>query len=595
MDIWTRIDRLFGVEAEAGSQAAIRARIAFSFSVLLVLVSWTNALILAVTGDGRAGMAELGVVSGLLILGSGVAGILRRSPQITMALVAVIAVGVFAASAVGNRGMFPPSTIYLPGVVFGFYNFWGPRSLAWTLPLLGLYIAAVVWLAGGTLSPISYPLYASALALAFCTLWLIFLSAIFRSANHENARVLAQRNAELEHALQAAQSASKARTGFLASMGHELRTPLNGILGMSDILHRDTRLPPDATHKIAMISESGRNLVEVLNEVLDFSKIEADRLELEHVEFDLADLVKRSIAPWRVLAREKGYDVKLEMDLPAGSHIIGDPLRVRQILTNLASNAVKFTTSGEVRIEVRQLSAGEAGRCVTVIEVADTGSGVAADKLDTIFDPFVQEEASTARRHGGSGLGLAICKRLAEAMGGEISVSSTPGKGTCFSVALPLPIAGEAAPSEDTGALPHITLVAPASVLIVDDVQTNRLVMEAMLDMVTRGRSLRIVLASSGREAVNLAARERFDAAFIDIQMPDLDGLTAMRCMREYTTCRDTAFVAVSAMTSAANERHFLDSGFDAFLPKPLDPRRLRDALSQCLDPMTTQHHANQP
>jgi two-component system, sensor histidine kinase len=594
MEIWTRIDSLFGVETEGGSQAAIRARIAFSFSVLLVLVSWINALILVIAGDGRAGMAELGLVAGFLSLGCAIAGVITRKPTVTMVLVAGVTVGVFAAATAGNQGVFPPATIYLPGIVFGFYNFWGPRCLFWVLPLLGLFIATVLWFAGPP-APVSYPLHASALALAFCSLWLMFLSAVFRSANRESAKVLAQRNAELEHALQAAQAASEARTGFLASMGHELRTPLNGILGMSDILHRDTRLPPDATHKIAMISESGRNLIEVLNEVLDFSKIEADRLDLEQVEFDLPDLVKRSIAPWRVLAREKGYDVKLEMDLPAGSHVIGDPLRVRQILTNLASNAVKFTTSGEVRVEVRQLPAGEAGRAVTVIEVADTGSGVAADKLDSIFDPFVQEEASTARRHGGSGLGLAICKRLAQAMNGEISVSSTPGKGTRFSVALPLPVAGEVAPSADTGDLPHITLVAPASVLIVDDVQTNRLVMEAMLDLVTRGRSLRIALAASGREAVNLAARERFDAAFIDIQMPDLDGLTTMRCMREYTTCRDTAFVAVSAMTSAANERHFLDSGFDAFLPKPLDPRRLRDALSQCLDPMTTLPHANQP
>jgi signal transduction histidine kinase/CheY-like chemotaxis protein len=378
------------------------------------------------------------------------------------------------------------------------------------------------------------------------------------------ARALARRGE------QAADAANAAKSAFLATMSHEIRTPLNGVLGMAQAMQAD-ELSDVQRARIAVVRESGETLLAILNDILDLSKIEAGRLTLETTEFDMGELARGAHAVFSAIAEERGLAFSLEIDEAALGTYEGDPTRVRQILHNLASNALKFTAAGEVSISLRALEAG------VRVQVCDTGEGIAPEALDRLFDKFVQADASTTRRFGGTGLGLAICRELTQMMGGAIGAESLPGKGSTFTVDLPLIRLGDArqaiaAPSaQPRQAAPEL---AALRVLAAEDNATNQLVLKTLLAQV----GVEPTLVENGQLAVEAWESGAFDLILMDMQMPVMDGLTATRRIREGETLQGrspTLIVALSANVLTHQVEAYREAGMDAHLAKPIEVGRL--------------------
>ena len=401
--------------------------------------------------------------------------------------------------------------------------------------------------------------------------------------------------AELVEARDAAEAANVAKSQFLANMSHEIRTPLNGVLAMAQILARGP-LEPAQSEQVEVIHRSGETLLGLLNDILDVSKIEAGRLELEVAPFDIEELANSTLAGFAAVAAGKGLQLKLEFAPEAGGVRLGDAARLRQILSNFISNALKFTAAGEVRVIVSGLDArGDEG---VRLDVSDTGIGVEPDKLSMLFQKFTQLDASTTRRFGGTGLGLAICRELAEAMGGEVRVSSEIDKGSIFSVLLPLT---RVAASQGAGAVealapapPTVEARAPQAldpqdiggavaqpsalrVLAAEDNPTNQLVLTTIMQIF----GVDLTLADDGVEAVDAWRTGAHDLILMDIQMPNLDGVAAARRIRaeEAATGRPrTPILALSANALTHQVEAYLaafplsGTGARARRPRPLRP-----------------------
>ncbi|MHA6288603.1 ATP-binding protein [Maricaulis sp. CAU 1757] len=583
MDIWARIDAVTDADPVRDFNHAMRGRVAFSYAFLLTIMPLTNAALLYWSGEGRPGMMWVGLIAGLLAMVCGLAGILTRNASVTMVLILIFSVLVYAASIWGNRGGIPPSAVYLPGVVLGFYHFWGPRSLLFVLPLLGVFFAGVFYLYHAAPEPVLYPVTAFAYAVGFACLWLIGLGSMYRAAARDANQALARAYDDLQTALHAAGRANRAKSEFLANMGHEIRTPLNAILGMTSVLSREGDLNPTQAERLGLVEDAGGTLLELLNEVLDLSKIEAGAMHVEARPFDLPALVQSASATWQEQAVAKGLAFTVRIEPLLSPRLLGDTLRLRQVLGNLLSNAVKFTAHGSIRVEVSQ-RAGDSEAPLTVIEVIDTGPGIAEDKQVSVFEPFSQADTSTTRNYGGTGLGLAICNRLVELMQGELNVYSRPGHGCRFEILLPL------APAlSPPGAQPHVQaddgtrlLSAggePVHILIVDDVATNRVVLSAMLHQAFGPRPHEIVSAASGPEAVDACRERAFALVLMDIQMPGMDGITATRLIRSTAPVDGTRFIAVTALSDADTDASDISGQFDAVLAKPVVHADLLDVL----------------
>ncbi|QFT83991.1 Sensory/regulatory protein RpfC [Halomonas sp. THAF12] len=366
---------------------------------------------------------------------------------------------------------------------------------------------------------------------------------------------------ELEATARRAESASQAKSEFLATVSHEIRTPLNGVIGMSDLLVEQP-LPERARHYADTIHESAGRLMELINDILDFSKIEAGRLELEHRALALSELVEGAVSLFRPHAEARGLRLECGLDTTLPAHVISDAGRLRQVLLNLLSNAVKFTDSGAVRVEATRDDEGR-----LCFAVSDTGCGITAEQQARLFEPFRQGDPGTARRFGGSGLGLAISKRLVEALGGEIGIDSRPGEGSrCW---FRVPLIEAAAPSvEPAAAWPMDTAsLCEARLLVVEDNPVNQQVAMAMLTKL----GCRASLASSGAEALASIDRERFDLVFMDVQMPDMDGLEVTRRIRSRGGwLADMPIVAMTAGGPLGDQARCLAAGMNGYLAKPL-------------------------
>jgi signal transduction histidine kinase/CheY-like chemotaxis protein len=384
-----------------------------------------------------------------------------------------------------------------------------------------------------------------------------------------------------------AEAGSRAKSEFLANMSHEIRTPLNGLLTMAEVMERDP-LPPEQRQRLGVVRQSGRDLLRLLNDILDFSKIEAGKLELEDIPFEVEKVLEASLAGFAATAEAKGLSLKLELAAEAHGVRRGDPARVRQVVANFVSNALKFTSQGGVTLRVSGL--GEGGREGLQIAVEDTGVGIAPDKMRLLFRKFSQVDASTTRRFGGTGLGLAICQELAALMGGRVWVESVEGRGSTFFATLAAPVAGEAVAAEPatTAELPELPEMTerPLRLLAAEDNPTNRLVLSTIMQVF----GFELVLAENGVQAVEAWRAESFDAILMDVQMPEMDGVQATRAIRalELQSGRArTPIIALSANAFAHQISEYLAAGMDAHVAKPIELA----ALQAALDVVLQDHH----
>ena len=389
--------------------------------------------------------------------------------------------------------------------------------------------------------------------------------------------------AEAERLRRAAEAANTAKTNFLAVITHEIRTPMNAVVSAVNLLRR-TRLDEEQKSHLQMLNEASNVLLSLLNDVLDLSKIEAGKMTFETAPVELAGMMTHLQTLFWPQAQQKTLTLRTQVDTNVAPEVLSDPLRLRQILFNLVSNAVKFTDHGTVRIRVRTRMDADDARLI--ISVEDEGPGIAEEDLERIFLSFEQGEVATTRRYGGSGMGLAISRRLARLMGGDITVRSIEGKGSSFSLNLPYRparvqpenLTAETAPDAvETDIATDAIKSPPVHVLIVDDHEVNRRIVTMFIEPLGWGWTM----AENGAEAVELCQSQTFDVILMDMQMPVMDGLTATRTLRaERGPNQATPIVALSANAMDHHRKAWADIGVEDFLAKPIDPESLITTLA---------------
>lgn len=380
------------------------------------------------------------------------------------------------------------------------------------------------------------------------------------------ARELVAARRELEAQTLAANAANQAKSAFLAMMSHELRTPMNGVLGMAHALERTELSPRQADH-VATLLRSGSGLMTILNDILDLAKIEAGRFDVENRPFDLPHAVNRSVELWAPAALEKGLALTWEISPQVHPWVSGDDARLRQVLQNLLSNALKFTSRGAVHLTVEPIGSDEIAFTVT-----DTGPGIEPATQARLFQGFTQADTSIARRFGGTGLGLAISRNLARLMGGEITLKSQLGEGSSFRLVLPLPEA--TFQPELSPATPALAGEALVRALVVDDNRTNQEVARALLEAL----GLTVETAASGQEGLTALESGGFDVVFMDIHMPGMSGIETLAAIR--ASGQETLpVVALTADAMTGERERLLALGFNDYLSKPIEPAALVRAL----------------
>jgi signal transduction histidine kinase/CheY-like chemotaxis protein len=382
-----------------------------------------------------------------------------------------------------------------------------------------------------------------------------------------------------EAAMRDAQAASQAKSELLANISHELRTPMNGVIGMLDMA-LDRELSPELSEQLHTAQHCASALLSLLNDILDLSKIEAGKMTLEKIPLDLRALVADCIKVHQPKAAENGVSLETETPTDLPRQILGDPLRIRQILENLVSNAVKFTEGGKVIVRVGGKFTVP-GRFLLEIKVQDSGAGIPADKLLHIFDKFTQADSSVSRKFGGTGLGLAITRSLAELHGGDVHVESELGRGSTFVVTLPCEAVADAAMRNTAPAAvaaPPETPAGGVRILVVEDNHVNQKVVTAVL----RKRGFSIELANDGQEALQkLENNGAFDLVLMDVQMPVLDGLEATRMIRKEPRWNSLPIVAMTAHAMNGDKERCLEAGMNGYISKPVHPSLLLSTVDE--------------
>ena len=415
-------------------------------------------------------------------------------------------------------------------------------------------------------------------------------AVLMTGANYD---ISTRKEAELAQiqARELAEDIVRHKAEFLASMSHEIRTPMNGVLGMLGLLMR-SELSEQQYHRVKLATSSAESLLTIINDILDFSKVEAGKLDLEIIDFNLLSLLGEFAEGMAFKAQEKGLEIILDVSNIKFSHVKGDPGRVRQVLTNLVSNAIKFTSKGEILICAEAFEMAEKQVSFTC-SITDTGIGIPEDKLTAIFDSFTQVDASTTREYGGTGLGLAISKQLCRLMQGDIRVRSETGQGSCFSFEVILEL------SECSSVVIPQVDVRDVDLLIVDDNQTNRLVLKEQLEL----WGAKVTEAEDGLAALTLLQnrdRPDFKVAFLDMQMPYMDGAELGRRIRESSKLDALKLVMMTSMASRGDAGYFASIGFDGYFPKPATLSDLFDTLALTLNndqlpseerPLITHHY----
>jgi signal transduction histidine kinase/DNA-binding NarL/FixJ family response regulator len=395
-------------------------------------------------------------------------------------------------------------------------------------------------------------------------------------ACHRASDLLAERRAELVRAKETAEAANQAKTDFLANISHEVRTPLNGIIGVTD-LALDTELTSTQRDYLDMVKQSSADLLQLINQLLDFAKIEAGKLTLEATPLALRELVERTARPLATRAGMKNVRLSYEVAPSLPSHVVGDAMRLRQVIINLLENAIKFTPTGSITLKVEPctLSGAEVGALFSVI---DSGIGIPKEKQAMIFDAFAQADSSTTREYGGTGLGLAISSQLVSLMGGRIWLESEPGSGSAFHFTAGFR-KGAAQPAPAVPREPRaLERMVALRVLVVDDNAVNRAVAAGLIEQ--QGHV--VSAAANGREAVAAARGQRFDLILMDLQMPELDGLEATARIRESESAlgRRTPIVAMTARAAEGDRARCLAGGMDDYVSKPVSKEKLLAAIA---------------
>lgn len=390
-----------------------------------------------------------------------------------------------------------------------------------------------------------------------------------------------ERTDQLEEAMRTAQASSQAKSEFLANISHELRAPMNGVIGMLDIA-LDRELSPELAEQLQTARRCGHSLLSLLNDILDLSKIEVGKMTLEKISFDLRILLSDCIQAHQPKATENSFSLCAEVSPDVPEQIQGDPLRIRQIIANLVSNAVKFTEHGAVVVRVGGRFTGP-GHFLLQIAVQDSGTGIPADKLLHIFDKFTQTDGSVSRKFGPTGLGLAITRSLVELHGGEVRVQSELGGGSTFTVTLPCEAGAATSAVRET----KLEAAAPsmpdsssnaARILVVEDNHVNQKVVTAVL----RKRGFCIELANDGQEALNkLEKNGAFDLVLMDVQMPVLDGLEATRLIRKEPRWNGLPIIAMTAHAMTGDKERCLEAGMNAYISKPVHPSLLLSTVDE--------------